>query len=174
MVTDGLSKTVLLGEATVYRTASTNVRHSLLTVSGLTNTSQPLACLQELATPSPSWVISPSGGAALPGTRWLHNGFVQFQTVLPPNAPTCTSSTTQIATLNPSVSSYHPGGANVAMCDCSIRFVSETIDTGDLSLTLKSSGATDPHHVNNYIGTSRWGGVWGQLGSQRGGEVIKE
>jgi len=172
MVTDGLSKTVLLGEATVYRTASSNVRHSLLTVSGLTNTSQPLACLQALA--SPSWVTSPSASAVLPGTRWLHNGYVQVQTVLPPNAPTCTSSSTGLATVNPSVSSYHPGGATVSMCDGAIRFVSETIDTGDLSQTLKSSPATDPFYVWNYVGQSRWGGVWGQLGSQRGGEVINE
>ena len=172
MVTDGLSNTVLLGEATIYRNASTEVRHSLLTVSGLTNVSQPLACLQALT--NPSWVTSPSAGGALPGTRWLHNGFVQFQTVLPPNAPTCTSSTTQLATLVPSASSYHSGGANVAMCDGSTRFVDETIDTGDLSLTLKSSGTTDPYYVWNYIGPSRWNGVWGQLGSQKGGEVINK
>ena len=60
------------------------------------------------------------------------------------------------------------------MCDGSTRFVNETIDTGDLSLALLGSGATNVHFVWNYIGPCRWGGVWGQLGSQRGGEVIKQ
>jgi hypothetical protein len=60
------------------------------------------------------------------------------------------------------------------MCDGSTRFVSETIDTGDLSLSLKTTPATDPYYQYNYVGPSRWGGVWGQLGSQRGGEVTSE
>jgi hypothetical protein len=60
------------------------------------------------------------------------------------------------------------------MCDGSTRFIDEMIDTGDLSQTLKSSPATDPYFVNNYIGSSRWNGVWGRLGSQKGGEVISK
>jgi prepilin-type N-terminal cleavage/methylation domain-containing protein/prepilin-type processing-associated H-X9-DG protein len=175
MVTDGLSNTVVLGEATVYRLNSPDVRKGMLQFTGFTTTSQPLLCLQALASPSWDTLSNDFTGAVLSGTRWLHNDYVRFQTVLPPNAPTCSTSATALAGgLMPAASSYHPGGANVAMCDGSIRFVSETIDTGDLSLALKSSGTTDPHHVNNYIGTSRWGGVWGQLGSQRGGEVINE
>jgi prepilin-type N-terminal cleavage/methylation domain-containing protein/prepilin-type processing-associated H-X9-DG protein len=175
MVTDGLSNTVLLGEATIYRLNSPNVRRGMLQFSGFTTTSQPLACLQALASPSWDTLSNDSTGAVLSGTRWLHNDFVRFQTVLPPNAPTCsTSATGLVGGLMPSASSYHSGGANVAMCDGSTRFVDETIDTGDLSLTLKSSGTTDPHFVNNYIGTSRWNGVWGRLGSQKGGEVINQ
>jgi prepilin-type N-terminal cleavage/methylation domain-containing protein/prepilin-type processing-associated H-X9-DG protein len=164
-VTDGLSKTVMLGEATIYVADSKELRRDWLNVS-LSATSKPTLCLEGLTT-SPLWTASKAGKDG-PGSRWLFNTTSGFQTILPPNAPTCSS-------WAPSASSFHAGsGANVAMCDGSIRFVSETIDTGDLSLALKSSGATDPHHVNNYIGTSRWGGVWGQLGSQRGGEVINE
>jgi len=173
MVTDGLSNTVLLGEATIYRLNSPDVRKGMLQFSGFTSTSQPLACLQALASPSWDTLSNDFTGAVLSGTRWLHNDYVRFQTVLPPNAPTCSTSATALAGgLMPSASSYHSGGANVAMCDGSTRFVDETIDTGDLSLTLKPSGTTDPHFVNNYIGSSRWNGVWGQLGSQKGGEVI--
>jgi prepilin-type N-terminal cleavage/methylation domain-containing protein/prepilin-type processing-associated H-X9-DG protein len=175
MVTDGLSNTVLLGEATVYQLNSPDVRKGMLQFSGFTSTSQPLACLQALASPSWDTLSNDFTGAVLSGTRWLHNDFVRFQTVLPPNAPTCSTSATALAGgLMPSASSYHSGGANVAMCDGSTRFVDETIDTGDLSLTLKASGTTDPHFVNNYIGSSRWNGVWGQLGSQKGGEVISK
>lgn len=172
-VTDGLSNTVLLGEGTIYRTNATDVRGSMVHASGFSGTSRPDACLNALN--SPTWVlVANNTGKVIPGTRWLHSGFVAFQTILPPNAPTCTSATDGMATINPAVSSYHPGGANVAMCDGSTRFVNETIDTGDLSLALLGSGATNVHYVWNYIGPCRWGGVWGQLGSQRGGEVIKQ
>jgi prepilin-type N-terminal cleavage/methylation domain-containing protein/prepilin-type processing-associated H-X9-DG protein len=160
-VSDGLSKTVLLGEACVYQRTS-NVRGGVLTVAGIGGTAQPVLCLGGLT--NPTWNTAINGG---PGTRWCDALCTDFQTVLPPNSPTCNG-------WSPSASSYHQGGANIAMCDGSTRFVADMIDTGDLALTLKSSPATDPYHVNNYIGTSRWGGVWGQLGSQRGGEVINE
>jgi len=166
-VTDGLSNTVLLGEGTIYRTNATDVRGSIVQATGFSATSRPDACLNALN--SPTWVlVANNTGSVLPGTRWLHSGFVPFQTILPPNGPTCSPGPA------PSVSSYHPGGANVAMCDGSTRFVDEKIDTGDLSLALLGSGATNVHYVWNYIGPCRWGGVWGQLGSQRGGEVIKQ
>jgi prepilin-type N-terminal cleavage/methylation domain-containing protein/prepilin-type processing-associated H-X9-DG protein len=170
-VTDGLSKTVMLGEATIYIADSKELRRDRLTVSLTSWTTAPTVCLQGLATVPLPWAASNAGKEGS-GTRWIDSSTTRIQTILPPNAPTCSSST-----LDPAVSSFHAGsGANVAMCDGSIRFVSETIDTGDLALVLKSTGtpATDPHHYTNYIGTSRWGGVWGQLGSQKGGEVINE
>jgi prepilin-type N-terminal cleavage/methylation domain-containing protein/prepilin-type processing-associated H-X9-DG protein len=172
-VTDGLSNTVLLGEGTIYQTNATNVRGSMVLATGFNELSKPDACLQALT--SPSWVLVGNGtGGTLPGTRWLHSSFVSFNTILPPNAPTCTQSTTGLGAISPAASSYHPGGATVAMCDGSTRFVNETIDTGDLSLALLGGGATNVHFVWNYVGPCRWGGVWGQLGSQRGGEVINE
>jgi prepilin-type N-terminal cleavage/methylation domain-containing protein/prepilin-type processing-associated H-X9-DG protein len=167
-VTDGLSKTVMLGEATIYVADSKELRRDWLNVT-LTTTTAPTVCLQGLATVPLPWAASNAGKDGS-GTRWIDSSTTRLQTILPPNAPTCKA-------WDPPASSLHSGrGANVAMCDGSIRFVSETIDTGDLSLALKSTGtpATDPQHVNNYIGTSRWAGVWGQLGSQRGGEVINE
>jgi|694.fasta_scaffold03159_4 prepilin-type N-terminal cleavage/methylation domain-containing protein/prepilin-type processing-associated H-X9-DG protein len=172
-VTDGLSKTVLLGEATVYRSNSADVRGGMLLATGFGQTSRPDACLQQLA--SPSWVIvTGMTGANLPGTRLLDARFVSVQTVLPPNAPTCTASAVSMSGAGPSVSSYHPSGANVAMCDGSTRFVNETIDTGDLSLALVTTPTSSPYYQFNYTGPSRWGGVWGKLGSQRGGETIAE
>jgi len=160
-VTDGLSKTVLLGEACVYQRTS-DVRGGVLTVAGLGNTSQPVTCLQGLT--SPTWNTAVNGG---PGTRWGDATCTAFQTVLPPNSPTCSG-------WSPSASSYHEAGANIAMCDGSTRFVTEMIDTGDLSQVLVTSPATNAYYVWNYRGPCRWGGVWGQLGSQNGREVVTE
>jgi prepilin-type N-terminal cleavage/methylation domain-containing protein len=79
------------------------------------------------------------------------NGFV---TVLPPNGPSCYN-----ADDNPSndpgiytATSHHPGGVHTLMCDASVDFTAETIDS-----VLGKSGF----------------GVWGALGTKNGGEATK-
>jgi prepilin-type processing-associated H-X9-DG protein len=60
--------------------------------------------------------------------------------------------------------SEHPGGVQVALADGSVRFVSETVDTGNLSVVAP------PH---NQTGPSPYG-VWGSLGTRSGGETNLE
>jgi prepilin-type N-terminal cleavage/methylation domain-containing protein/prepilin-type processing-associated H-X9-DG protein len=97
------------------------------------------------------------------GTGW-HDGqpaYVAFNTVLPPNAPACTEGGSwgdQHHLVIPPAS-RHPGGANVQLADGSVRFISETIDTGNLGVGQPPRGAS------NY-------GVWGALGSKAGGEAV--
>jgi hypothetical protein len=113
------------------------------------------------------------------GASWLNQ--TGFHTVLPPNAPSCTSNR------NPegqngghyiTVSSYHAGGVNAAFGDASGRFINETINTGNLGdhpgqvngVWLYPGGEAP---TNNNI--HRWGGpstfgVWGALGTVSGGE----
>jgi len=160
-VRDGLSNTVLLGEACVFPNgnASPDPRSGVLTVSGLAPDAQPITCLQGAL--APAWISSILGG---PGTRWLDARCVSFGTILPPNTPTCSGWAS-------SVSSFHPFGAFVAMCDGSVRFIEDSINTGDLTKRLVTSPATDPYFVRKYSGPCRWEGVWGQMGSQRGQEV---
>lgn len=86
--------------------------------------------------------------------------YSSFTTVLPPNGPNCVQTGTNNDGSTPmisSVSSNHPGGAQVAMTDGSVRFVTEGIDTGNLTLMEVVSGPS-PY------------GVWGALGSKDGGE----
>jgi prepilin-type processing-associated H-X9-DG protein len=91
---------------------------------------------------------------------------VRFQTILPPNGPSCSTSgnpanrnsaNNEAALLPPT--SYHPGGVNVGWGDASVSFMSETIQTEGMNL----EAATERSGESVY-------GVWGALGSINGGE----
>jgi len=81
-----------------------------------------------------------------------------FSTVLPPNSPSWTPNHGNAGFLLMSATSGHPGGVNGLFFDGAVRFVSETIDTGDL---------TQPSVL---YGPSPYG-VWGAMGSINGGEA---
>ncbi len=105
------------------------------------------------------------GGAGRTGLSWQDGNahYVGFNTVLPPNAPSCgedsgTSGDQHHLVLPPT--SRHPGGVNVLLVDGAIRFITDTIDTGNL-------GVRQPDR-----GPSRYG-VWGALGSKDGGESVQ-
>ncbi|MCL2743516.1 MAG: DUF1559 domain-containing protein [Planctomycetaceae bacterium] len=85
-----------------------------------------------------------------------------FATVIAPNGASCVGGSS-----NPSMqtaTSNHSGGVQVAMGDGSVRFVSETIDTGSGN-NFYGSGTAGP----KASGESPFG-VWGAMGSRDGGE----
>ncbi|MFH5805972.1 DUF1559 domain-containing protein [Alienimonas sp. DA493] len=90
-----------------------------------------------------------------------------FMTILPPNGPSCDTGDWGGARYGyaaggiHSAGSYHNGGVQVCLVDGSVNFISETIDTGDLSLPNATFGPS------NY-------GTWGALGSRDGGEVVDD
>lgn len=101
------------------------------------------------------------------GTYWFEgrpigNG---FSTNLPPNSVACSFGISSYGPIMGGVSSFHPGGANVAMLDGSVRFVHDNIDTGDLHPTNKPLSKTN--QVTE--GPSSYG-VWGAAGSINGCE----
>ncbi len=103
------------------------------------------------------------------GRRWGDslNAFTGFFTILPPNGPTCANDNAEWNAMPPP-SSDHTGGVNCAYFDGSVHFISESIDTGDLSITFPQP----PNNTRTYGGPSFWG-VWGAMGSQNGGESVQ-
>ncbi len=99
------------------------------------------------------------------GNIWCDGqaGRVGFNTVLPPNAPSCEANGNQNADSTTIVyppSSGHPGGVVVAYADGSVAFISDAIDTGDTSADAPSRTAT----------TKSPYGVWGAMGSKAAGD----
>ncbi|MCX7430950.1 MAG: DUF1559 domain-containing protein [Planctomycetia bacterium] len=87
-----------------------------------------------------------------------------FSTILPPNSPSCADNNMWPSKVLASASSFHNGGAHVAMADGSARFIAESIDCGTLSTTTEPS-ATAANQKSPY-------GVWGALGTFNGGEFF--
>ncbi len=101
------------------------------------------------------------------GRRWTdgQSHRVSFNTILPPNSPTCFDRgawADQQGMVLPPVS-RHTGGVNVALADASVRFVSDTVNSGDLNMPAPLADNTGPSPY----------GVWGALGSKGGGESVE-
>lgn len=170
-VTDGLSNTIAMSERVAAaftpggKSTPTIKEASLLNVV-LLGAGHPANCRAAAAAVSAGGRYFASASANLKGrfsSIWMDGQVenVGFNTVLAPNSPSCVSgnnpgSDSQHAVL--SASSLHTGGAQAVFVDGSVRFISETIDTGN-SAVKPTFGQPSPY------------GVWGALGTRLGGEV---
>lgn len=161
-VTDGTSNTVALSER-VYGLNGAFIKGGVAEGYPTINTN-PSLCLAS----APGGKYSPSTGNQEAGARW-NDGYAvwtSFNTVLPPNSPSCCQSANGTTSCDNSggvysASSNHPGGVNVVMMDASVHFITDGIDTGNLALPE----VTIAGQPSNY-------GVWGALGSMNGGESV--
>ncbi len=164
-MTDGTSNTIIIGEKANAVDARNVKGLAAANVPGL-NTN-PSVCLARASGGFylPTLRARSAGGVDIQdlrthGSLW-HTGlgpFIGFQTVLAPNSPSCMVENWGDTWGLSSASSYHTGGVQVCFGDGSVRFISQTIDTGNLTLPEVTSGPS-PY------------GVWGALGSRSGGEV---
>lgn len=160
-VLDGLSNTIAMSECVVPTTQSTDMMRqgAVSCYQPHDGEARPQLCLNNAYEADRVRCKNPC--------TWLWRGRIWsngraaeawFTCTLPPNSASCVAgsfNSHEWGSFAPT--SYHSGGVNALRGDGSVMFVSDTIDTGDLSAAQVTSGPS-PY------------GVWGALGSINGGE----
>ncbi|MEM6473288.1 MAG: DUF1559 domain-containing protein [Planctomycetota bacterium] len=159
-VLDGLSNTIMFSETVPSRVRDPGRSEIFRDVRGLSR--QPSLCLGAAADPTaPTW---PFGRGAIWADGYLPIG--GFQTVLPPNSPSCTS---DLGLDDPivSASSFNGDGVLVLLGDGAVTFISNKIDAGDSDSPGVSIG-------DGYLrpGSPSPYGIWGALGTRASKEIL--
>lgn len=166
-ITDGTSNTIAMSERCKANygigAQSGRIDHRYGTATNLSLVNNPGTCLTQS---DGRYFIDPASVKHRFGERWTDGQAerIGFNTVLPPNSPSCVQGTNPNAdsgTGTLTASSQHPGGVNCVLADGSVRFVSETINTGNLN----------PGTAQGTNGESLYG-VWGAMGSKDAGEAV--
>lgn len=158
-ITDGTSNTIAMGEIA---TGPSDDGYFGGVALGISVTNSPITCLAQGN--RSTGTLTSSTSKAVRGNGWAEGAFAYtgFNTILPPNSPACTSTSNDYSDAVASTSSYHTGGANILMADGAVRFVSENINTGNLSSSGNVKGGASPF------------GIWGALGTIQGNEIVGE
>ena len=169
-ITDGLSQTVLLGEAVVGTRGTSSTFPAGVGKLAQDSSTAPASCLALVSANTYSATITDT--RYQPGSNWAASAatYTGFFMNAAPNSPRCTADYDWSPAIMPA-SSYHPGGVGVTMCDASTRFVTDQVDAGT---------ATNPQ-VNNQGSTANaWTytgpsirGVWGAIGTIKNGETLR-
>lgn len=166
--TDGLSNTIMLGEiATAGR--DRRVQGWMVSmVNGLQG--DPSICLAQTDPTNKLFYANPNDCGNSRGGKYCDGvfGTTVINTILPPNSPSCNGGS-NVNDWNwgiGSVTSYHPGGAHIVLCDRAVKFIFDGIDAGDPT-------AIPPNfnQWNNITGPSNYG-TWGALGTKSAGDIV--
>jgi len=160
-ITDGASNTIAMSERELGGSGLSGNRQMLgrtaSNVAGLnTNPNACRATASGESYLSTQTVVNWPAGMLWPAGMPYYAG---FNTVLPPNSPSCSSGGDDEFWGIYSATSMHEGGVHCLMGDGAVRFVSENINAG-LSTAAEVTSGTSPY------------GVWGALGTKSAGEVI--
>lgn len=153
-ISDGTSNTLMLSERK--RSGNDNLHRTRRDLGTITT---PAECLATYNVGTKSYSGSNTAWA---GLRWADGlrSFTGFTTNLPPNSPSCTETTWDGSNGIFPVTSNHTGGVNVAMGDASVRFVRESVGSGNASTSARGLSGPSPF------------GVWGAMGTKNGGETV--
>ncbi len=170
-ILDGTANTVAMGEMCVQNNArgiKSYVFHTPTAWSTFPNL-QPAGCKSGPHIDSNSPLMYAAGTIWQRGRRWAdgHIHSTAVNTVLPPNNPSCMRGADEFDAFY-SMSSEHQGGAHALMADGAIRFITDSIDAGNMNSqpvsqnggTFLPSGSKSPY------------GLWGALGSIAAKETL--
>ncbi len=168
-VTDGTSNTIAMSERVranfgIGGSSKPSIKEGTAISLANLNTNpatNPAACF---ATATDQYFTTPPSVKGRFGTLWTDGEPERtgFNTVMPPNGPSCVGDANVNADSSSGVyapSSFHPDGVLGLMVDGSVRFVNDNIDTGNLGAAEVTGGPS-------------FFGVWGAMGSKAGGEGI--
>lgn len=171
-VRDGLSNTLMLSERS-RPVHGRDLGMPAVDASGDPSTFSPISCATLLVAGRYPQTVPMFTQDTSPGYRWGDGAafFHAVTTILPPNSAVCLMG-------NPAwqaggghygpglwtATAEHTGGVNSALADGSVRFISENIDAGNLSLVAPAPNAGGPSPF----------GVWGALGTKAGSETLPE
>ena len=188
-VLDGLANTIMAGEIATSLGQREVVADWVRNFSGGTGSNSlqanPSLCAQgdHIDVNRPSFYSTAarmpgSGSDQCKGCRWadFRPKYASFNTILPPNSPSCQVGGGDYNEGVFSASSRHQGGAHVLMGDGAVVFITDSIEAGDATLPPIERGAggnpgwfpgAEPGAPSPY-------GLWGALGTRAVKEVIEE
>ena len=161
-ITDGLSNTIALAERCIPTADAGLIRGGVaINNSGVAypeSNNIPAVCMATKGSNGRYAAGVPTASWGPGSFSWGWPGRSEFNTILPPNSPSCAVYGDDWNSLMFSANSYHPGGVSVLKCDGSVTLIAETVNCGNLSVGSVRGGPS-PY------------GVWGALGTISGGEV---
>ena len=185
-IIDGTSNTIAVAELATASVKSTNkIKGGLLgswsnSAGSTYPTDVPSVCAAARGTDDTTVFVTTGAGGGSPSAKGRGNyfhydypGFMDVQTILPPNSPSCASEYEGAYAGFYSASSFHSGGINALKADGSVLFISETIDCGSQNYDVATGTTANPSDGSQPIGPSPFG-VWGAMGSINGGESVAQ
>ena len=178
-ILDGLANTMMMGEIATdlgdLDKRTTPKDSGFTSTDTFVDTAPALMCASFVSSARPQFWTDGTNTAGVTqrrGYMWA-SGFMSqsgMNTILPPNERVCTRTSAYWHTGPMPASSRHQGGCHILMGDGAVKFVTDSIDTGNLNqpgIDFGGTGVRAPGAASPY-------GLWGALGSRGAREVIEE